>query len=60
MEVKKVDVGGHHMVRVKIGTGYGPEEDLTPLEAEHMIKELRRAVDSARAANRKPTKFGQH
>lgn len=35
-------------------------ESLTPLEAERVIKELRRAIDALRAAGRKPKKLGEY
>ena len=45
---------GHRMIVVTA------PEDLTELEAERLIKEIRRAIDEARSANRPKKQLGEY
>ena len=48
---------GYALVRVSIPYG---TNDMTPLEAEHLVKEIKKAIEDARRANFKPARIGDH
>jgi hypothetical protein len=59
----KVSIDGDNLVVVEIDQPIGPyhmAEELTPLEAERLAKELQEAARKARQANRPKVSIGDH
>lgn len=52
-----VTVDRHAQVKISVGHC---DEELTPLQAERHIRDVRRAIDGAAAANRPRRKLGDY